>query len=59
MKIIELNRVYNEDCFETMQKMCINKTSVDLVLTSPPYNTNKKAEQRTLGLMLTEQKSIK
>ena len=47
MTMIELNKIYNEDCFETMQKTCINKTSVDLVLTSPPYNTNKKAGRST------------
>ena len=30
------NKIYNEDCFETMKRMEDN--SIDLVLTSPPYN---------------------
>ena len=37
---MELNRIYNEDCFKTMERMsselCAN------ILTSPFYNTNKK-----------------
>ena len=39
--------IYNENCMETMRKMQPN--SVDVVLTSPFYNTNKKAgKNRTL-----------
>ena len=39
--------IYNEDCFETMDNMPIGQ--VDIVLTSPFYNTNKKAgKNRTL-----------
>ena len=30
------NKIYNEDCFATMAKM--EENSVDIVLTSPPYN---------------------
>lgn len=42
-----LNKIYNEDCFETMKKMPIGQ--VDVILTSPFYNTNKKAgKTRTL-----------
>lgn len=42
---MELNRIYNEDCLETLRKMDDN--SVNLIITSPPYNkgywsTNKK-----------------
>lgn len=37
---METNRIYNEDCFETMKKM--NK-EVDVILTSPPYNTTSRA----------------
>ena len=37
---MKLNRIYNEDCFKTMERMsselCTN------ILTSPFYNTNKK-----------------
>lgn len=41
------NVIYNEDCFKTMGDMPIGQ--VDVVLTSPFYNTNKKAgKTRTL-----------
>lgn len=33
--MIELNKIYNEDCLETMKRM--EDKSVDLVLTDPPY----------------------
>lgn len=33
--------LYNEDCFKTMS--LLDENSIDLVLTSPFYNTNKKA----------------
>ena len=36
-----LNTIYNESCMETMKKM--KEHSVDIVLTSPFYNTNKRA----------------
>ena len=36
---MELNKIHNEDCLLTMQKM--DKKSIDLVLTSPPYNTSR------------------
>lgn len=39
--------IYNEDCFETMK--CIPCGQIDIILTSPFYNTNKKAgKARTL-----------
>ena len=38
----ELNRIYNEDCFETMKLMAESNQKVDIILTSPPYNTSKK-----------------
>lgn len=34
-------QIYNEDCFETMDKM--SEKSIDVIMTSPFYNTNKKA----------------
>ena len=34
---MELNKIYNEDCFETMKKI----NYVDIILTSPPYNTSR------------------
>jgi site-specific DNA-methyltransferase (adenine-specific)/modification methylase len=36
--IIELNKVYNESCLETLKKM--KDDSVNAVITSPPYNMN-------------------
>lgn len=38
---MKLNDIYNEDCFLTMQNMIREKFKVDLILTSPPYNTAK------------------
>ena len=37
--MFELNRIYNEDCLLTMEKM---GRGVDVVLTSPPYNMSKR-----------------
>jgi DNA modification methylase len=37
---MEINKIYNEDCLFTMNK--IEKNSVDAILTSPPYNTSRK-----------------
>lgn len=38
---MDINTVYNEDCLSTMARM--PNGFVDLVVTSPPYNLNKKA----------------
>ena len=35
------NKIYNEDCFETIKNR-LNKNSIDIVLTSPPYNMTKR-----------------
>ena len=35
---IELNKIYNESCLETLKKITDN--FIDLVITSPPYNMN-------------------
>lgn len=34
--MIELNKIYNEDCLETLSR--IEDNSIDLIVTSPPYN---------------------
>lgn len=34
--MIQPNTIYNEDCLVTMSKM--DNESIDLILTSPPYN---------------------
>lgn len=36
--MIELNKIYNESCVKTLSKM--ENKSVDIVITSPPYNMN-------------------
>ena len=33
---VEINKIYNEDCFITMSNMDDN--FIDIVMTSPPYN---------------------
>ena len=37
--MIELNKIYNEDCLEGMKR--IPDGSVDIIITSPPYNIGK------------------
>lgn len=36
---MELNKIYNEDCLETMRRM--DEGLVDVILTSPPYNKSR------------------
>ena len=40
--MVYINHIYNEDCMKTMQKLPVD--SVDVVLTSPPYNTARTAK---------------
>ena len=35
---LEIDKIYNEDCNATMERL----TDIDVVLTSPPYNTSRK-----------------
>ena len=35
---MKLDKIYKEDCLKTLKKM--KDASVDLVITSPPYNIN-------------------
>ena len=37
--MIELNKIYNEDCLEGMKRIPDN--TIDLIITSPPYNLGK------------------
>ena len=37
---MKLNKIYNEDCLDTMARMEDN--FIDLTITSPPYNLGKK-----------------
>jgi site-specific DNA-methyltransferase (adenine-specific) len=39
--VIELNKIYQEDCLHFMKKIIRNGLSVDVIVTSPPYNINK------------------
>lgn len=36
-------KIFNEDCFLTMQRMIDSNEKIDIVLTSPPYNTGRKS----------------
>jgi DNA modification methylase len=38
MENFKINTIYNEDCFETIKQM---PKIIDVVLTSPPYNTSR------------------
>lgn len=37
---MDFNKIYNEDCIVTMKRM--EDDSVDIILTSPPYNMTKR-----------------
>ena len=40
---------YNENCIDTMQKMISKDYKVDIILTSPPYNTARTSKtQRSI-----------
>lgn len=46
---MKINEIYNEDCFETMGKLNDNNLKVDLIITSPPYNTGRTSQtQRSI-----------
>lgn len=38
---MDINKIYNEDCLTTMNKMYKSGVEVDVILTSPPYNTSR------------------
>jgi site-specific DNA-methyltransferase (adenine-specific) len=40
--VIELNKIYQEDCLSFMNKISSYGIVVDVIVTSPPYNLNKK-----------------
>ena len=41
LSMIELNQIYQEDCIKFMNKLKEEKISLDVIVTSPPYNINK------------------
>ena len=36
-----LNNIFNEDCFQTIDRIKERGGKVDVILTSPPYNTGR------------------
>ena len=44
---MELNKIYNEDCLQTMSKIPDN--FVDLIITDPPYNISKENDNRDIS----------
>jgi site-specific DNA-methyltransferase (adenine-specific) len=40
--VIELNKIYQEDCLGFMNKIARDGISIDVIVTSPPYNLNKR-----------------
>lgn len=40
-KMLELNKIYNEDCVQGMRK--IDEGSISLILTDPPYEISRKS----------------
>ena len=45
-----IDKIYNEDCFETIRSIKENGLLIDMVLTSPPYNmTSRKGGYADTG----------
>ena len=44
---MEINKIYNEDCLETMSRIPDN--TIDLIITSPPYNKGYWSSNRRMG----------
>jgi site-specific DNA-methyltransferase (adenine-specific) len=40
--VIQLNKIYQEDCIHFMNRIISDGLFVDVIVTSPPYNINKK-----------------
>lgn len=56
-KSIHLNEIFHGDCEKLLKK--VPSESVDLIVSSPPYNIGKSYEKRTgLDIYLAEQKKI-
>ena len=49
------DKIFNEDCFATIDRLIDAEQRVDCILTSPPYNMTKRkgeyAENRVNGLL--------
>lgn len=46
-KDLKLNHIYNEDCFDTIERIIDNKIHVDNIITSPFYNTGRSSKCHT------------
>ena len=53
MTMIELNRIYNEDCIVGMRG--IPGKSIDLIVTDPPYPTTSRGNAGNSGGMLQKE----
>lgn len=51
---MEINKIYNESCIDTMDKI-VEKT-IDLIVTSPPYNTSRVGASDVYGNRYDEYK---
>lgn len=47
MNILEINKIYNEDCIIGMSK--IENESIDAIITDPPYNIARDNNFQTMG----------
>jgi len=47
-----MNKLFNESCFDTMERLSDN--SIDIIITSPPYNENKNYSTYEDNLVLSE-----
>lgn len=43
---MEINKIYNEKCSKTLKRMIEDGQKIDLILTSPPYNTGRPSNSR-------------
>lgn len=63
--MLEINKIYNEDCIVTMEKMKVNNIFPNIILTSPPYNTarhtdnNKEHRMNNYEMRYSEYEEIK
>lgn len=48
---MEINSIYNENCISTLERM-ENNNGFDFIITSPPYNTNVKANAKNNTLTI-------
>ena len=56
LTMIEINKIYNEDCFITMSKM--DDASIDIVMTSPPYNIGIDIGGSHVGMGLIDDENV-